>query len=161
MTVEKWRPVPGHEWRYDVSSEGQVRTLLPRTSSRILKAQIRRDGRLEVGLRLPDGRRLSKTVHSLVMLAFAGPCPDGHEIRHLDGDHLNNARTNLAYGTRSENAQDRVRHGTDASARKTHCPASHPYSPENTAVRRGKRECRECNRARNRRWRQEQQQVAS
>lgn len=33
------------------------------------------------------------------------------ETRHLDGDPGNNALSNLCWGTRQENAQDKVRHG--------------------------------------------------
>ena len=32
----------------------------------------------------------------------------------------------------------------------THCPQGHEYNPENTMVKRGRRHCRECNRAYNR-----------
>lgn len=50
-------------------------------------------------------------VHQLVALTFLGPRPKGQEVRHLDGDPLNNAVTNLAYGTRSENILDVMRIG--------------------------------------------------
>jgi hypothetical protein len=50
-------------------------------------------------------------VHRLVLLAFVGPCPAGHESRHLDGDPKNNRLTNLAWGTRLENMADRSRLG--------------------------------------------------
>jgi hypothetical protein len=35
---------------------------------------------------------------------------------------------------------------------KTHCPQGHPYSSDNTMVKRGKRHCRTCERARFRAW---------
>lgn len=42
----------------------------------------------------------------------------------------------------------------EANAAKTHCPAGHPYTPENTYVRAkdGARICKSCTRERNRRW---------
>jgi DNA-binding transcriptional regulator YiaG len=49
-------------------------------------------------------------VHRLVMLAFVGPCPAGHEVRHINGDPSDNRLVNLRYGTRSENQKDRARH---------------------------------------------------
>jgi hypothetical protein len=51
-------------------------------------------------------------VHRLVCEAFEGlpPSPD-HEVRHLDGDRLNNHATNLRWGTRQENVRDTIRHG--------------------------------------------------
>ncbi len=51
-------------------------------------------------------------VHRLVLEAFVGPCPEGMECRHLDGDRTNNRLENLAWGTRKENTADSMRHGT-------------------------------------------------
>lgn len=53
----------------------------------------------------------SVPVHRLVASAFLGPCPGGQEVRHLDGNPQNNAVTNLAYGTRTENILDVLRIG--------------------------------------------------
>src|SRR5271166_1685861 len=44
--------------------------------------------------------------HTLVLLTFVGPCPEGYECRHLDGNPANNRLRNLAWGTRLENAAD-------------------------------------------------------
>ena len=41
--------------------------------------------------------------------------------------------------------------GTSPNARKTHCPAGHPYSTENTRLNGGKRSCRTCERESQRR----------
>lgn len=51
-------------------------------------------------------------IHRLVLQAFVGPCPDGSECRHLDGNPRNNRLENLCWGTRKENTADSVRHGT-------------------------------------------------
>ncbi len=51
-------------------------------------------------------------IHRLVLEAFVGPCPEGMECRHLDGDGTNNRLENLAWGTPKENSADRRRHGT-------------------------------------------------
>ena len=51
-------------------------------------------------------------VHRLVLAAFHGPCPEGMQARHLNGDKLDNRAENLAWGTPSENAADKIRHGT-------------------------------------------------
>lgn len=50
-------------------------------------------------------------IHRLVLEAFVGSCPKGMETRHLDGDVHNNRLENLCWGTRCENAQDKIRHG--------------------------------------------------
>lgn len=51
-------------------------------------------------------------VHRIVALTFLGQPPDGYECRHLDGDRTNNHISNLAWGTRSDNQQDSIGHGT-------------------------------------------------
>jgi hypothetical protein len=58
-----------------------------------------------------NGRRHTTRVHKAVALAYLGERPPGAHIRHLDGDQRNNAPSNLAYGTASENCADRERHG--------------------------------------------------
>lgn len=55
----------------------------------------------------------AKNVHSLVASAFLGPRPHKNQVRHLDGDKLNNSIANLKYGTQAENEQDKLRHGRD------------------------------------------------
>lgn len=46
---------------------------------------------------------MKRSIHSLVMAAFVGPRPDGHEINHKDGDVANNRLDNLEYVTPAEN----------------------------------------------------------
>lgn len=60
-----------------------------------------------------DGRNRLVGVHALVLMAFVGPCHDGMQCRHLDGNPTNNHVSNLAWGTRSENERDKILHGTD------------------------------------------------
>jgi hypothetical protein len=59
-----------------------------------------------------NGRKRIALVHVLVLEAFVGPCPEGMECRHLDGDVGNNAKSNLAWGTKQENAADKRKHNT-------------------------------------------------
>lgn len=60
-----------------------------------------------------DGKRKHIAVHVLVAKAHLPPRPSCvHEVRHLDGNKLNPNVSNLAWGTRSENALDRVAHGS-------------------------------------------------
>lgn len=51
-------------------------------------------------------------VHALVLRAFIGPCPDGMECRHKNGDRSDCRLENLEWSTRSDNQMDRVAHGT-------------------------------------------------
>lgn len=52
-------------------------------------------------------------LHILVCTAFHGPkkCPS-HQVRHLNGDKMDNRPSNLCWGTRQENEADKKRHGT-------------------------------------------------
>ena len=58
-----------------------------------------------------DGKKKKKKVHRLVMEAFVGPCPDGMECRHLNGNSRDNRLENLKWGTKAENIEDTLRHG--------------------------------------------------
>ncbi len=69
------------------------------------------DGALIVNLR-QKGKMKSFRSHRLVLLAFVGPCPEGRECCHWDGNPSNNSLSNLRWGTKSENARDKERHGT-------------------------------------------------
>lgn len=115
MPSERWRDIPGYEGQYKVSDLGHVKSLSRRVKVQggtrsvqgcILKIVQRPDGYCVVGVEKGMVR-----LHRLVLLAFIGPCPKGQECRHLDGNRQNNRLNNLKWGTRSENAQDRLRHG--------------------------------------------------
>ena len=81
---------------------------------RIIAAQADSDGYLRVRMSVA-GRRRAESVHRLVARAYLPPRPSpAHEVRHLDGDRRNNRSTNLAWGTRAENAADREHHGRTA-----------------------------------------------
>jgi hypothetical protein len=60
----------------------------------------------------PGARPRNLSVHRLVLLAFIGPCPPGHETCHGDDDPENNALSNLRWGTKKNNRDDAVRRGT-------------------------------------------------
>jgi hypothetical protein len=51
-------------------------------------------------------------THRLVLLAFVGPCPDGHEACHNNNKRCDNRLKNLRWDTPSNNQKDRVKHGT-------------------------------------------------
>ena len=68
----------------------------------------------------PQGARLRRCVHHVVLEAFVGPRPFLSAVaRHLDGDRDNNAAANLALGTLSENVRDAIRHGKHGVTRLT------------------------------------------
>lgn len=153
MSLEVWREIPGTRGGYSASSLGRVRSNDRITTSgrkwrgKILTPSTRRDGYLSVST-WTDGKQKTYLVHRAVLLAFRGPCPAGHEGLHRDGDRSNNALSNLAWGTHSENQHDQVRHGMHVNAAKEKCPSGHPYTDENTYWYPGKphRGCRACRR---------------
>ena len=105
-----WITIPGYP-DYDVSDEGQVRSRR-RKSVKILKSRPHVAGYALVRLYDADGEYKDHSVHSLVMLAFKGVCPEGQCIRHLNSDPTDNSLSNLAYGSLEENQQDRLEAGT-------------------------------------------------
>lgn len=66
---------------------------------------------LQLNLRRPGGGLRHVYVHTVVLMAFVGPRPDGMEGCHENGDPTDNRQSNLRWGTRKENAEDMVRHG--------------------------------------------------
>ena len=158
---EHWLPVVGYEDLYSVSNTGKVRSdsrVILRSNGasqtireRIRKTYIKNSGHLQTTLSR-DGAVRSYDVHSLVARAFLGECPEGMEVRHLNGNAADNRVENLRYGTRSENVQDALRHGTAHEQSKTHCPRGHLYGGGNLRLqvnRKGYtgRFCRACTNA--------------
>lgn len=69
------------------------------------------DGYLYVRLTI-GGKRKKHYIHKLVAAKFLPPRPSLlYEIRHLDGQKTNNHISNLVWGTRKDNAEDREKHG--------------------------------------------------
>lgn len=58
------------------------------------------------------GKIWHKYAHRLVLETYIGPCPDGMECRHLNGNPLDNRLENLCWGSCSDNHKDAVLHGT-------------------------------------------------
>ena len=146
VTPERWLWIPGFEGRYQVSDLGRVLSFA-RSQPRLLAGRIIFRGAYYRKVWL--GKREYR-VNRLVMLAFAGPCPEGHEVCHKNGDSLDNQLGNLYYGTPSQNTLDRVRHGTHFNARKTCCGKCGGEYHLNSD---GRRKCRACNAQRMRRAR--------
>ena len=151
MSAEKWLPVVGFEGFYEVSDLGRVKRINVgrEARERLLKASSNTLGYLRVSL-YRDGKGSTRRVHRLVLEAFVGPCPEGEEGCHGDGDPANNRLVNLRWGTVSSNAIDRVAQGTHNMSRKTHCSRGHELIEPNlvpSELARGKRVCRACKRA--------------
>jgi hypothetical protein len=109
-----------------------------------------RDGKGYGHFRL-DGQ--IQKAHRVAWWLLRGPVPDGHVPDHLclmtscvkaiADEH---GPAHLEIVTEAENTLRGTRNPTAINARKTHCPAGHPYTPANTYwVNKGRsRRCKTC-----------------
>lgn len=109
---ENWKQLPGACGRYIVSDKGRVASNYNRG-----KCSKRRDDNVPEGYYLlstrrnpsgydvvslkVDGKRMTKTVHRLVMETFVGPSE--LEVNHKNENKTDNRMTNLEYVTSSAN----------------------------------------------------------
>lgn len=103
---------PAGNWRqvkawpsYWVSDEGLVWS---EASSRLLSGLTSRDGYRKIHL-TGQGHHEQRFVHRLVAELWVEG--SGEQVRHIDGDKLNNRAENLAWGTCRENIMDKWTHG--------------------------------------------------
>jgi len=97
-----WKDIKGFEGRYQVSDDGQVRSLIGE-SPIILKQTISKVGYARVGLFLRDSYQKKKAVHRLVAQAFIPNPQNKPQVNHKNGVKLDNCVTNLEWNTSSEN----------------------------------------------------------
>ena len=114
---EIWRPAIGYEAFCQVSTFGRARSIRRFNAAcnrhyggKILKPVKYAHGYLSINLGMGSGG-LQISLHRLILGTFVGPCPDGMEGCHNDGNKKNNRLDNLRWDTRKSNAIDRVKHG--------------------------------------------------
>ena len=125
--MEEWRDIPGYVGLYQASNEGRIRSVHRLTQDvidsgirhvkTILKPGSNKQGRLQIAFSrmvFEEKKAVVKRyqLHRIVFMAFHGEIPNGLNVLHFDGNHLNNRIENLYLGTQLENIADRVRHGT-------------------------------------------------
>ena len=106
--IEVWRSVVGSEGTYYVSNLGKVKSKRGE-----IKACPNSDGYPSVGVR-QYGKRVYRTVHSLMCEAFIGPRPTTGgrwEIGNYDDNRTNNVLHNVRWCLESVNQADRRRNG--------------------------------------------------
>jgi hypothetical protein len=124
LVFEKTAPrcrvsIPGTGGAYSVCDDGTVLSYAREAQGLQLKGYATPAGYRAVGLYAEEGGKpQSQLIHRLVCHAFHGPPPsDQHtDVRHLNGDKADNRAENLAWGTRSENMQDVLRHRQEGAA---------------------------------------------
>lgn len=122
MKKEIWKLMPECE-AYEVSNLGAVRRISPGRGTRAMrqiKPSVDAGGRMVFNISA-GGKRKQIKLHKAVASAFIGPCPQGYEVAHLDGNQQNNVLSNLAYTTPKENNAHKVEHGTQPVGQEIWC----------------------------------------
>lgn len=106
----EFRPIPGYPG-YVASSKGEIWKRAYRKAGdghwyRVSSHMSH--GYKQVTLHC-NGKKCNRKVHLLIALAFIGERPEGLQVRHLNDKRLDNAATNIAYGTLEEQAEDKRR----------------------------------------------------
>lgn len=120
-----WKEIPGWEGFYEASEAGLIRSM-PRMIVQgnrwgdpmqcwrqmvVLRQSTNSRGYLSVQLNGGGRRTSGLAVHRLIALTFIGPCPEGMQVCHNNGDQTDNRVENLRYDTPSANVWDARRHG--------------------------------------------------
>lgn len=104
------KKIPNFE-DYEADSYGNIWSLKPKHYNKQLKSWIH-SRYLTVQVR-KNNKTFTKYVHQLVCAAFHGlPNKVDLQVRHLDGDRFNNKSENLMWGTKRENENDAIKHGS-------------------------------------------------
>ncbi len=96
-----WKKIKGTN--YEVSIVGQIRNSV---TGRIVRGSKNQKGYLlvEIGSKAKGGKRIYRTIHTLVAEAFIGKRPSPqHQINHISGKKRDNSAWNLEYVTCKEN----------------------------------------------------------
>ena len=122
-----WRDIVGYEGEYQVSNTGLVKRVAHYSThaitgtffltERMLKQTINNSSNRTHGgvYKLVElskhGKGKKFLVHRLVATAFIPNPENKPQVNHIDGDHFNNAVSNLEWCTGSENMQHAMRTG--------------------------------------------------
>lgn len=102
------KAIPGFS-NYSITKNGCVWSKY--RNGRWLRVSYDSDGYPQVIL-CTNKKRRNRKIHRLVLETYVGPCPNGMECRHLNGNPVDNRLENLCWGTKSENQMDSLKHGT-------------------------------------------------
>src|SRR5690606_19157042 len=125
---EEWLPIRDYVG-YEVSNFGRVRSFWGAGGEgkgrrgltdkpKLIGGYIQASGHHQVAIYMPGALKPDRFgVHVLVLEAFVGPRPEGHECCHNDGDPGNNHVDNLRWDTPGNNQRDTLSHGTHRHAK--------------------------------------------
>lgn len=104
MEKEIWKDILGCEGKYQISSNGKVRSLNYNKTGKIkeLVGGKDKDGYVSFCLWI-DGKQTVKKAHRIVAETFIGKYESKNEIDHINGDRQDNRVENLRWCTHKEN----------------------------------------------------------
>ena len=127
--IENWKTIRGYEGLYEVSDNGNVRSLDRYVTqltkggnlmTRLYKGLMVKPRIGKVGYKYlhlsKAGVRTTLKIHRLVALNFIDNPENKPEVNHKDGDKTNNNVANLEWATSSENKQHAVDTGLKINA---------------------------------------------
>lgn len=124
--MEQWKDVVGWEGYYQVSNQGNVKSLKRKGVTAFgerdyagynLNPVKCKNGYIAVNL-TKQGLRNQKHIHVLVLEAFIGERPYKYDACHNNGIKTDCKLENLRWDTRSNNHKDKIAHGTYQSGDK-------------------------------------------
>lgn len=105
-----WKPIPGFDGYY-ASEDGQMLSYVKsKAKPRILHQSSTPDGHKYVFLTKGE-KQIKMFVHRAILMAWVRMPNPGEEARHLNDKPWENGVSNLAWGTRIENVDDKRRNG--------------------------------------------------
>jgi hypothetical protein len=115
MEAEIWKPIAGYEGYYEVSSQGQVRSLdryrigknkhLAKIQGKVMKPHLNKDGYYTLHLRKLEEPRKGFLVSRLVAQMFCTGYSPELQANHKDSNRVNNYYKNLEWITLQENLE--------------------------------------------------------
>jgi hypothetical protein len=111
LSQQEWRPVVGYEGLYEISNYGMLRRCdkLSRfySKGRTRKWSVGETGYMRTAL-CENGKVRYVSAHQTVAAAFLGPCPEGMQVDHKDGNKFNNKPENLQYASPKDNTRRHI-----------------------------------------------------
>lgn len=140
---ELWKDIKGYEGFYQISNNGNVRSvdriIIYRNGKRykykgvnLNKSKDTR-GYLQVGFNV-SGVKSTHRIHRLVAMNFIDGYKSDKEVNHIDGDKNNNSVKNLEWVTSSENTKKGYDLGLFEKARKAAAESAKGNSYRSKAV---------------------------